>query len=605
MTRWLSDGCISCSSLGPNVALDAFLTHPTAPSMECASILLPVRRILAMPELHRPEPRRLALIAVVVVAALVTATIAVAVLEGPQISIADASPVYLIAVVLVGSSLGTWPALATAVLSFLVYDILFTEPRLSLVVTDPREWLDLVVFLVLAIVVGRLSALGSERAVEATRRAAESSALFGISRTLATALDVDVAAAEIAARLVRESGLERVWIAIEQPGRTRIVADSAPDEPLPRSAFTTSLVRTPGDSPARWVRSHEKAVGASSTTDGGASADTRPEILRVRMEADGALIGYVRATRRRSSANPSRGVGRLLALAADQLALAIRREELRREATKAEIARQADALKSALLDAVSHDLRTPLASIRATAGSLTDREVPLDVETARLAGAAIDLEAQRLDRLVRAVLDLGRIEAGALRPDVEALDLRDVVEPAVDRLRPMLEDREIRIDLPEDLPPVRADAVLLDTVIGNLLENSGRHAPPPAVLAISARNEGDQIRLVVEDGGPGVPDGALAQLFDKFYRTERRTQGARPGLGVGLAIVRGFAEAMAGGVAADRSPLGGLRVSVTLPVAAAPPIDVADATDQAHAADAAHGARGSSPGSIEPAARAR
>jgi two-component system sensor histidine kinase KdpD len=304
------------------------------------------------------------------------------------------------------------------------------------------------------------------------------------------------------------------------------------------------------------------------------------------MEADAALIGYVRATRHRSTANPSRATGRLLALAADQLALAIRRDDLRREATEAEIVRQADALKSALLDAVSHDLRTPLASIRATAGSLTDREVPLDLEAARGAGAAIDLEAQRLDRLVRAVLDLGRIEAGALRPDVEALDLRDVVEPAIDRLRSMLGEREILIDLPDDLPPVRADAVLLDTLVGNLLENAARHAPAPAAVSVAARHDRDRLTLVVEDAGPGVPDATLAHLFDKFYRTEQRVRDARPGLGVGLAVVRGFAEAMGGRVAADRGPLGGLRISVELAAVAAPPIETT-AADPAAPVDAA------------------
>jgi two-component system sensor histidine kinase KdpD len=539
---------------------------------------------LTLPALKLPERRRLALIVAVTAGALFLATIAVAFLEGPLVAIVDASPVYLIAVVLVGSFLGTWPALVTAVASFLVYDALFTEPRLSLVVTDPREWLDLVVFLFLAIVVGRLSALGSERAVEASRRAAESSALFGISRTLATALDVDTAAAEIAARLVSEAGLERVWIGIEQPGRARIVADSAPDQPLPHSSFTTSLIRTPGDAPARWVRSHEPSPSTAGGRSNGALEDSRPEILRVRMEADGALIGYVRATRRRSSATPSRSMSRLLALAADQLALAIRREQLAREATEAEIVRQADALKSALLAAVSHDLRTPLASIRASAGSLIDRDVPLDEEAGRAAGAAIDLEAQRLDRLVRAVLDLGRIEAGALQPDLEALDLRDVVEPAVDRLRPLLGDREIRIELSDDLPPVRADAVLLDTLVANLVENAGRHAPAPAVLAISARPGSDRIRLVVEDAGPGVPDEILGQLFDKFYRTERRAADARPGLGVGLAVVRGFAEAMGGAVAAERSDLGGLRVVVDLPVAAAPPVDRVETVEPSEAA---------------------
>ena len=500
-------------------------------------------------------------------AAVAVTSIVVAGLESPAIAIADASPTYLVAVVIVGSRFGMWPAIATAVASFLAYDILFTEPRFSLVVANPRELLDLVLFLFIAVVVGRLSALGLERAADATRRASESTALFAISRTLAIAPDLGVAAGEIAERLVRETELDRAWISIERGGHATTLADSEPDKPLPSSAFTTSLVRTPGDAPARWVRSHD------SKHAGQATGESRPEILRVRMEADGALVGSVRATRARVSGHPTRETTLLLALAADQLALAIRRDELRREATEAEIARQGDALKSALLDAVSHDLRTPLASIRAAAGSLSDPDMPLAIEAARSAGAAIDLEAQRLDRLVREVLDLSRIEAGALQPNVEALDVRGVVEPVVDRLRPVLAERPVTIDLPDDLPPVRGDAVLLDTIVGNLIENAGRYAPAPAPLAISAAARDGRIQLVVEDGGPGVPTSSLARLFDKFYRVDGAGAGSRRGLGIGLAVVRGLVEGMGGSVEALPSPLGGLRIVLELPVAATPPED--------------------------------
>jgi two-component system sensor histidine kinase KdpD len=525
-----------------------------------------------------PEPRRAAFLASVVAGALGLGTLMVAVLEGDAIAVSDASPVYLVAVVIVGIVLGTWPALLTAIAAFLVYDVFFTEPRLSLVVADPREWLDLVLFLFLAVVVGRLSALGSERAVEASRRAAESTALFFISRTLSTAPDLASAAMAVAERLVRETGLERVWITVVDPnGRSTVLADSQAGEPLPSFAFVTSLVRTPGESPARWVRSHApQAPGAAPRPSKGAEA------LSVRMEADGATIGSVKATRHRAMGDPPRATGRLLGLAADQLALAIRREQLRRDATQAEIARQGDALKSALLDAVSHDLRTPLASIRAAAGALIDPDVPFDPETARSAGIAIDLEAQRLDRLVREVLDMSRIEAGALRPDLEALDVAAVVEPALDRLRPLIGDRSITIDLPADLPPVRADAVLLDTLIGNLLENAARYAPPPAPIAISGRADGARLRLAVEDGGPGVPSGALARLFDKFYRVDRQGTGSRRGLGIGLSVVRGLAESMGGAADADASPLGGLRVIVGLPIASEPaePAEPAEAVDE-------------------------
>jgi len=538
-----------------------------------------VPSLLQLPSRPAFEPQRLLVAALATVASVAAASVVVAFLESPLVAISDASPVYLVSVVLVGSRFGMWAGIATAIASFLTYDLLFTEPRFSLIVADPRELLDLVLFLFLAVVVGRLSALGLERAAEATRRASESNALFAMSRILAIAPNLEAAAVEIVERLVRETGLERVWIATERGGQIMILADSAPGRPLPVSAFTTSLVRTPGDTPARWVRSHDHKSAA------GASGETRPEILRVRMEADGAVIGAVKATRARASGQPSRETTRLLALAADQLALAIRHDQLRREATEAEIARQGDALKSALLDAVSHDLRTPLASIRAAAGSLSDPDMPLAEDAARSAGAAIDLEAQRLDRLVHEVLDLSRIEAGALRPDFEALDLRDVVERAVDRLRPLLGERPVTIDLPDELPPVRSDPVLLDTIVGNLVENAGRYAPPPAPLAISAATGNGLIRLVVEDGGPGVPAQSLPRLFDKFYRVDRMGGGSRRGLGIGLAVVRGLAEGMGGSVEASPSPLGGLGIVVELPVAATPPGDEASSLGSARVSE--------------------
>ena len=325
----------------------------------------------------------------------------------------------------------------------------------------------------------------------------------------------------------------------------------------------------------------------------------RAAILRVRMVADGVAVGAIRAVAQPESVEPDRSTTRLLALAADQLGLAIRRDALRREATEVEIARQADALKSALLDAVSHDLRTPLASIRALAGTLTDRELALDMATARSAGAAIDAEAERLDRLVREVLDLSRIESGALRPELVAIDLGDSVGPVVDRLRPLLGEREIAIRIADDLPPVVADAVLLDGLLANLVENVARHAPAPAELRVEARSEGDRVDLAIEDAGPGVPATSLGRLFDRFLRLPASAEGSRRGLGIGLSIVRGFAEAMGASVRAEASPLGGLRIIVSLEAAASP--DGAGARDSARARDGP-GARDGAP---SPAGAAR
>jgi two-component system sensor histidine kinase KdpD len=291
------------------------------------------------------------------------------------------------------------------------------------------------------------------------------------------------------------------------------------------------------------------------------------------MEAGEIPIGSLKATLSQGAPEPDRVTTRLLGLAADQLALAIRRDDLRREATEAEIARRADALKSALLDAVSHDLRTPLASIRAAAGSLADPDVAVDAGSARATAAAIDAEADRLDRLVREILDLSRIEAGSLRTELEPLVLADVVGTVVDRLRALLGDRPIDVSIPDDLPPVLADEVLLDAVVTNLVENVARHTTPPAPLQISARQENERIRLAIDDGGPGVPVADHERLFEKFLRLPAAMEGSRRGLGVGLAIVRGMTEAMGGTVTAGSSPIGGLRIDVDLPAAPALPTD--------------------------------
>lgn len=535
---------------------------------------------LVLPRLVPPPPNQLGRLALAVLGVVATATVIVALLESPNVALTDASPVYFVAVVIAGSLVGTWAAIGTAVAAFVVYDLLFTEPRFTLIVSDPREWLDLVLFLVLAVVVGRLASLGRERAEEASRRAAEATALFAIGRILATEPDVEAAAPLVASRLVADGRLARVWIVRDRLGSTRTIADTAPREPLPESPFVSALVRTPGDAPARWVVAHEPASPRDRDRGGRRRNDRaageraeRSLVLRVRMEADGVAVGSVKATPRQGAREVDRVTTRLLALAADQLALAIRRDDLRREATEAEIARRADALKSALLDAVSHDLRTPLASIRAAAGSLVDPDVDVDEGRARSTGAAIDVEAQRLDRLVREVLDLSRIEAGALRVDPEPLVLGDAVTAVVERLRQLLGDRVVRLDLPDELPPVQADAVLLDALLANLVENVARHAPPPAELAIAAAAAGPSVRLTVDDAGPGVPAAVRDRLFSKFQPLPSARVGSRPGLGLGLAIVRGMTEAMGGSVGASPSPLGGLRVTVELPAVTTPPVE--------------------------------
>ncbi len=487
-----------------------------------------------------------------VIGAFALATGAIALLEGELVRIDDASAVYLVAVVAAGALAGTIPAVLTAIAAFLVYDFLFTEPRFSVVIADPRELLDLVLFLFVALVVGRLVAIQHARAEEAARRASEANSLFALSRSLATATSTAEAAPDIADRVRDAAGLERVWIVAGLRGSTeRVLADTGDGTPPPHPSLTSNLVRTPGDEPARWVLTH------ASTRSARPSPADSPQ-FRVRIEVDGVQLGTIVALRDRARGEPSRIETRVLALAADQIAVSLRRDQLRQTATDLEVARQTDALKTALINSVSHDLRTPLASIRATAGGLADPAVPWTDDARRAAARVIDTEAARLDRLVSGLLDLSRIASGGVHPDLEPHELWSVIQPAIDRLRPSLGERSIRIDVPETLPPVLADAVLLDIVITNLLDNVHAHAAPDAPVSIHAMDDGDMVRLVVEDGGPGVPGDELGTLFERFRRGPTRAQGSRRGLGIGLSVVRGLVDAMSGQVSAERSPLGGL-----------------------------------------------
>jgi two-component system sensor histidine kinase KdpD len=499
---------------------------------------------------------------------IMVATIFVAGLEGAT-EVPDASVVYLVAVAIVGSVGGTWPAVGTAIASFLVYDVLFTEPRFSLVIAEPTDWLNLVLFLVIALAVGRLAALGRERAAQADRRAREAIDLFTVSRLLATADSTAEVAAQIVEKLAGEALLARVWIDLEGAPRGRLLADSGSGQP-PSSPVVTILVRMPGDEPARWIRTHDPLARRGAATHIGVDGS----IVRIKIETGGIVYGSLWALQTPGASRPDPEATRLLSLAADQFALALRRDRLNREATSVEVARRSDALKSALLDSVSHDLRTPLASIRATAGNLADPETALSPAAVRESAETIDLEAQRLDRLVSSVLDLSRIESGALQPDFQVYDLRELVDAAVRRLRSTLGDRSVAIDMSDDLPFVRVDAVLLDAVLANLLENIARHTPPGSRLVIrAAHGDHDRIHLTVEDNGPGVATADLLRLFDKFYRVSGPGEVSRRGMGIGLSVVRGMVEALGGTATASRGGLGGLAIELQLPVAPEPPLE--------------------------------
>lgn len=490
--------------------------------------------------------------------ALGLATLATAALE-QSIGVVDASSVYLIAVVLAAALLGTWAAIGTSVIAFLVYDFLFTTPRFTFAVSDPAEWLNLLLFLIVAVVIGRLTALLRDRAEEADRRIREGVALVAMSHDVAMTAAFDEAAAAIADRLVIDSEMESVWVTDAASSGPPIASAGAGVPAEPGRPWT--LMRSTEDEGSDWLRLHGDGSPQASPEGG-------PEHYVVSIEGDDGPAAWIHAMRPPGEPRPGRGARRLLVLAADQLGIALQRDELTAELTAAEVARQSDALRAAILDSVSHDLRTPVASIRALAGGLADAAVDPDGETVRRTAAAIDAQGARLGSLVTGLLDMGRIQAGALRPDLRPYDVAELVETTM-RANP--EDRNtlrLHARIPDDLPPVMVDAVLFDVALGNVLDNAAMHASPDAEIQIGATETGEgTVLITVDDAGPGVPSDALPYLFDRFYRVRAGQEQARHGLGMGLAIARGFVEAMGGTIDAEPSALGGLGIRIRLPAA--------------------------------------
>lgn len=510
--------------------------------------------------LPRLDVRRLALVVAAVTGALAVVTLVVALLES-RLAVPDASTTYLLAVTGVAVAFGTTPAILTAMGAFLLYDFLFTEPLFTFTVHDTGEWLNLLLLLLVGTVVGRLAGQERDRAERALGREREALALFDVSFSLAERHDTAGALATVAATVRAASRMSRVWVVLGE----NVAADTAPGSGGSAAPpLHVVLRRRPGDEPAEWVRVRAPARGQAGGRERGETT------YRVVIAVGERRFGSLWASRPQDLGDPDAGETRVLAAAADQLGGSLERDRLTRDATSAEISRRSEALKSALLDSVSHDLRTPLASIRAAAGTLMDPEVDWPAARRREIAASIDREADWLNRLVTNLLDMSRIEAGELKPNLGVFELGDIIDQAVARALPGSSNK-VSVELPAHLPPVLVDEVFIGQVLVNMLDNAAKYAGPGANIAISAQPIGeDLVRVSVEDDGPGVPAETLPRLFEKFYRVPRMGEGSRRGTGIGLSVVRGLVEAMGGQVTARQSAHGGLAIDFDLQTSPAP-----------------------------------
>jgi two-component system sensor histidine kinase KdpD len=262
---------------------------------------------------------------------------------------------------------------------------------------------------------------------------------------------------------------------------------------------------------------------------------------------------------------------RLFDALSDQAALAIERINLSEDIDRTRIAAETERLRAALLTSISHDLRTPLASILGSASTLRSQYGSLDERSREELAGTIQEEAERLNRFIANLLDMTRLESGAIAPNLDFVDVGDIAGSAIRRASGVLARHEIRVEIASDLPMLKLDPVLFEQVLFNLLDNAAKYSPPGSKVELHAARDGSLIRLEVADEGDGIPPGDLERIFDKFYRVQAVDR-KRAGTGLGLAICRGFVEAMGGTIrAANRSDRRGALLSIMLPVPAEQP----------------------------------
>jgi len=489
-------------------------------------------------------------------------------------SVADVnnvSMIYLLAVIASAVALGRGPAILAAISSFLAFNFFFLEPHYTLEVTDDEEWLALALLLITGVITGHLAALLRERAEDAEKREREAIVLYDVVRLLAEP-DVRRALSAVADRLRAELRLAAVLIAVggEGPMSEAAAGDGdalalARETALPDAILgagrppTSALSAAPG----RWIR----VVAPRSA--GARSPARSARVASVPVVSNALRIGSLVIVHPAGTPALSDTDNRLLSTVAHQLGLAVERLRLQSEATEAEALRRTDELRTALVNAVSHEFRTPLSSIIASADSLLQGDVSWSEEENVQFAQAIVEEARRLDRLVSNLLDVSRIEAGNIRPEKGWYDLASLCNEVAGRLRPLTADHRVELDLPEDLPPVPFDYVQIDQVVTSLVENAAKHTPPGTTIRVSIISRGGWVEVAVGDSGPGVPREALAQVFKPFYRAEVRGTRAS-GTGLGLAVAKGFVEAHGGRIWVANGQDGGARFAFTLPLAEQP-----------------------------------
>ncbi len=424
-----------------------------------------------------------------------------------DLSLADDLLLYLLVVVAVSVVGGFWPAVVTAAAAGLLLNWFLTPPFHTLTIQEPQNLLALLLFVAVAISVSSIVHLAARRAEDAARSSSDAAALLELARTVLAGADTP---ASVLAQLTAGEGARAELVECSARRWVEVASSGASAEAVIPSELVTVL-------------------------------ELRPD-LRLRLSGEPPQI----------SRRVLEGIGA-------QAAAALDRDRLRTQAAQAEALGEANRVRTALLTAVSHDLRTPLASIKAAISSLRQDDVTWSPEDEATLLATIEEGSDRLEGLINNLLDMSRVHTGSLQPFLRPTALDEVVPLA---LRGLVGAESVVLDLPDSLPMIATDAGLLERVVANLVANAIRFSPPNRPVEVVGRADGEFVRLAVIDHGPGVPAQDRERIFEPFQRLGDRSSGS--GVGLGLAVARGLTEAMGGQISAANTPGGGLTMTVQL-----------------------------------------
>jgi two-component system sensor histidine kinase KdpD len=457
---------------------------------------------------------------------------------------------FLLATVGVALRWGRGPAVLAAFVGVGLFDFFFVPPRFTFAVHDVQYLLTFAVMLVVALVVGQLTAGLKVQAEAATQREHRVRSLYEMSRDLSAAL-LPEQVAEIGAR----------FLAAEFGARSALLAADAHDrlQLLPGASATVEDGQAGIMGVAQWAFDRGEPAGRGTDTLPAHACLVLP--LKAPMRVRGVLVIEPAAT-----GESTRPFGpeqrRLLDTCASLLAISLERIHYIDVAQSSTLQMESERLRNSLLSAISHDLRTPLASLVGLADTL-ELTRPPPSPAQREVTARIRQSALRMNALVNNLLDMARLESGAVQLNRQWQPLEEVVGSALAACAPVLVGRPVQVQLAADLPLLHLDAVLIERVLVNLLENAAKYTPPGSAITLAAQVHGDDVELTVDDQGPGLPAGREEALFQKFERGARES--ATPGVGLGLAICRAIVQAHGGRIAGQTRPEGGARFTISLP----------------------------------------